>query len=130
MRPAADDPVLVPRPPPTRDFKVPMECVGDLLMIWDFCSSYSKLLNLSPFSLDDFEKAICYKDSNIVLIVESYSALLRLLIKDGGDYFIALQKKKRKPKVQFMTSLYSNAFYLLEWTGEDGICLTSQSNTF
>ncbi|KAL8199988.1 hypothetical protein R6Q57_011327 [Mikania cordata] len=103
VRPAADDPVFVARPPPTRDFKVPIECVGDLLMIWDFCCCFSKLLNLSPFSLDDFENAICYKDSNIVLIVESYSALLRLLIKDDGDYFIALQKKKRKPKISLVT---------------------------
>ncbi|KAL4592256.1 hypothetical protein LXL04_005244 [Taraxacum kok-saghyz] len=31
----------------------------------------SKLLNLSPFSLDDFENAICHKESNILLIVES-----------------------------------------------------------
>ncbi|MFS7895317.1 putative transcription factor & chromatin remodeling DDT family [Helianthus anomalus] len=103
VRPAADDPVFTTRPPPTRDFKVPMECVGDLLMIWDFCCSYSRLLNLSPFSLDDFENAICHKDSNVVLIVESYSALLRLLIKDDGDYFVALQKKKRKAKISLVT---------------------------
>ncbi|XP_076900697.1 uncharacterized protein LOC143554917 [Bidens hawaiensis] len=103
VRPAADDPVFATRPPPTRDFKEPMECVGDLLMTWDFCCSYSKLLNLSPFSLDDFENAICYKESNVVLFVESYSALLRMLIKDEGDYFIALQKKKRKLKISLVT---------------------------
>ncbi|XP_024987112.1 DDT domain-containing protein DDB_G0282237 isoform X2 [Cynara cardunculus var. scolymus] len=103
VQPAADDPVFIPRPPPTRDFNIPMECVGDVLMVWDFCCSYSKLLNLSPFSLDDFENALCHKDSNVVLIVESQSALLRLLIKDNGDYFIALQKKKRKPKITLVT---------------------------
>ncbi|KAL4590430.1 hypothetical protein LXL04_003359 [Taraxacum kok-saghyz] len=102
VKPAADDPVFTPRPPPIREFNVPMECVGDLLMVWDFCSSYSKLLNLSPFSLDDFENAICHKESNILLIVESQSALLRLLIKDDGDYFIALQKKKRKSKISLV----------------------------
>nr|GEY48930.1 DDT domain-containing protein [Tanacetum cinerariifolium] len=103
VKPAADDPVFTPRPPPTRNFNVPAECVGDALMVWDFCSSYSKLLNLSPFSLDDFENALCYKESNIVLIVESHAALLRLLIKDDGDYFIATQKKKRKLKITLMT---------------------------
>lgn len=103
VKPASDDPVFCPRPSPNREFNIPMECVGDLLMVWDFCSSYSKLLNLSPFSLDDFENAICHKESNIVLIVESHSALLRLLIKDDGDYFIALQKKKRKPKISLVT---------------------------
>ncbi|KAL7597994.1 hypothetical protein Lser_V15G23155 [Lactuca serriola] len=104
VKPAADDPVFTPRPQPNPEFNVPMECVGDLLMVWDFCSSYSKFLNLSPFSLDDFENAICHKDnSNILLIVESHSALLRLLIKDDGDYFIALQKKKRKLKISLVT---------------------------
>nr|XP_043638547.1 DDT domain-containing protein DDB_G0282237 [Erigeron canadensis] len=103
VRPAADDPVFTARPIPSRNFNVPMDCVGDLLMVWDFCSSYSKLLNLSPFSLDDFENALCYKESNIVLLVESYSALLRILMKDDGDYYIALQKKKRKPKITLIT---------------------------
>ncbi|XP_071697927.1 uncharacterized protein [Rutidosis leptorrhynchoides] len=103
VRPAADDPVFTPRPLPIRDFNVPMDCVGDVLMVWDFCSSYSKLLKLSMFSLDDFENALCYKESNAVLIVESHSALLRLLMKDDGDYFIALQKKKRKPKISLVT---------------------------
>ncbi|GJZ83818.1 DDT domain-containing protein, partial [Tanacetum coccineum] len=103
VKPAADDPVFTPRSPPTRNFNVPAECIGDALMVWDFCSSYSKLLNLSPFSLDDFENALCYKESNIVLIVESHAALLRLLIKDDGDYFIAIQKKKRKQKITLMT---------------------------
>ena len=111
VQPAADDPVFTPRPPPTRDFNIPMECVGDVLMVWDFCCSYSKLLNLSPFSLDDFENALCHKDSNIVLIVEAQSALLRLLIKDNGDYFIALQKKKRKSKVEVMFFFKSSKLY-------------------
>lgn len=103
VKPAADDPVFTSRPSLNREFNVPMECVGDLLMVWDFCCSYSKFLNLSPFSLDDFENALCHKDSNIALIVESLSALLRLLIKDDGDYFIALQKKKRKLKISLVT---------------------------
>lgn len=103
VKPAADDPVFTSRPSLNREFNVPMECVGDLLMVWDFCCSYSKFLNLSPFSFDDFENALCHKDSNIALIVESLSALLRLLIKDDGDYFIALQKKKRKLKISLVT---------------------------
>jgi len=100
VQPATDDPIFTERPSPSREFKVPMDCVGDLLMVWDFCSSFSRLLNLWPFSLEHFENALSHKESNLVLLVESHAALLRLLIKDNGDYTMALQKKKRKPKVE------------------------------
>ncbi|KAK9095902.1 hypothetical protein Sjap_021399 [Stephania japonica] len=103
VKPSAYDPVLTDRPAPMRDFGVPMDCVGDLLMIWDFCSSFSKLLHLWPFSLEDFENAICHKDSNVTLIMETHSAIIRLLIKDGGDYYTLIQKKKRKAKITLIT---------------------------
>ncbi|KAK9011880.1 hypothetical protein V6N11_039955 [Hibiscus sabdariffa] len=103
VKPGPDDPLFTDRPSLSRDFNVPMDCVGDLLMVWDFCSSFSRVLNLSPFSLEDFENAICHKDSNLVLIMETHSALLRLLIKDGGEYSLALQKKKRKSKISLIT---------------------------
>ncbi|KAL6958038.1 hypothetical protein U1Q18_040389 [Sarracenia purpurea var. burkii] len=80
-----------------------MDCVGDLLMIWDFCSSFRKLLHLWPFSLEDFENALCHKDSNLIIIVESHSTILRLLMKDSGDYSLAIQKKKRKSKITLIT---------------------------
>ncbi|XVE83512.1 hypothetical protein DITRI_Ditri16bG0093500 [Diplodiscus trichospermus] len=103
LQPGPDDTLFTDRPSPSRDFSVPMDCVGDLLMVWDFCSSFSRLLNLWPFSLEDFENAICHKDSNLVLIAETHSALLRLLIKDNGEYSLALQKRKRKPKISLIT---------------------------
>lgn len=99
VKPGADDPVFTNRPSPLRDFKVPLDCIGDLLMVWDFCSSFSRLLHLSPFSLEDFENAICHKDSNLILMVETHSALLRLLIKDNGEYSSSLQRRRRKSKV-------------------------------
>lgn len=82
-----------------------MDCVGDLLMVWDFVSSFGRLLHLFPFSLQDFENAICHKDSNLIIIVETHSALLRLLVKDDGQYFTAIQEKKRKPKVKHPTDM-------------------------
>ncbi|KAJ6807274.1 DDT domain-containing protein [Iris pallida] len=100
VRPTADDPIFTDRPSLSTNFKVHMDCVGDLLMVWDFCSSFSRLLNLWPFSLEDFENAICHKDSNLLLIVESHSAILRLLIKDEGEYFCAIQNKREKLKVK------------------------------
>ncbi|PSR88080.1 DDT domain-containing protein [Actinidia chinensis var. chinensis] len=103
VQPASDDPVFTERPSPSKNFQIPMDCVGDLLMIWDFCSSFSRLLHLWPFSLEDFEHALCHKDSNLIVIAESHSAILRLLIKDDGNYNTAIQKKKRKPKITLVT---------------------------
>ncbi|ESR39672.1 hypothetical protein CICLE_v10025072mg [Citrus x clementina] len=96
VQPSADDPVFSDRPLPSRDFSVPMECVGDLLMVWDFCTSFSRTLHLWPFSLEDFENVVCHKESNLALIVESHSALLRLLIKDNRKHFWHMKNKKRK----------------------------------
>lgn len=102
VRPNADDPALSKRPPLATDFRVPRGCVGDLLMVWDFCSSFGRVLNLSPFPLTDMENAICHKESN-VLLVEIHAAMFHLLIKDKGDYFSVLQHKKRKLKVSLVT---------------------------
>ena len=99
VKPAADDPILSNRPPLSKDFRVPLDSVGDLLMVWDFCLSFGRVLCLSPFSLSDLENAICTKESNLVLVVEIHSALLRLLIKYEGEYFTILQKKKKILKV-------------------------------
>ena len=94
------DPVLTERPNPCRDFCVPMECVGDLLMTWDFCCSFCRLLKLFPFSLEDLEKSICHKETDLVLIIESHISLLRLIFEDEGDFFETVQNKKRKSKVR------------------------------
>lgn len=101
MEPSADDPIFTDRPSPSRDFKVPMDCVGDLLMVWDFCSSFKRILHLWPFSFEDFEKAICDKESSLSLILETHSALLNFLMKDEREYYMAVQNKKRKSKVRF-----------------------------
>ncbi|KAF8011750.1 hypothetical protein BT93_I0017 [Corymbia citriodora subsp. variegata] len=115
VQPCPDDPVFTERPSPSRDFKVPLDCVGELLMIWDFCSSFSRLLHLSPFSLEDFENAVCHKDSNLILIVECHSAFLRLLIKDNGEYASTIEKRKGKSKITLITwTEYLCAF--LDWT--------------
>ncbi|CDP18688.1 unnamed protein product [Coffea canephora] len=100
---AGDDHKLTERPSPCRDFSVPMGCVGDLLMVWDFCTSFGRLLHLSPFSLEDFEGALGHKDSNVVLLVECHSALLRLLMKDNGKFSLSVQNRKRKPKITLIT---------------------------
>lgn len=94
-----EDQHLTERPSPCRDFNVPMDCAGDLLMVWDFCSSFSKLLNLFPFPLEDFESALCHKEGNVLMVTECHATLLRLLLKDNGAYSAATRSKKLKAKV-------------------------------
>ncbi|KAF0893176.1 hypothetical protein E2562_023199 [Oryza meyeriana var. granulata] len=103
LKPAADDPSLSKKRPLSTYFKVPVDSVGDLLMVWDFCMSYGRILCLSPFSLLDLENAICHKESNLVLLVEIHAALFHLLIKDRGGYFMFLQNKRKKLKVTLVT---------------------------
>lgn len=103
VQPSNEDQSLSERPSPHHDFSVPMDCVGDLVMIWEFCTSFGRFLHLSPFSIDDFGNALCHKDSNLVLVTECHSALLRSLMKDNGEYFITLTKKKRKLKITLVT---------------------------
>jgi hypothetical protein len=98
LKPVGDDPVWSKRTPLATDFRVPRHSVGDLLMVWDFCLSFGRLLKLSQFSLTDLENAICHKESN-VLVVEIHAAIFLLLMKDQGDYFTILKSKKRKLKV-------------------------------
>lgn len=74
-------------------------------MVWDFCASFGRLLQLSPFSLEDFENALCHKESYVVLVVETHSAFLCTLMKDKGEYLLAIQRKKRKPKVVYILCL-------------------------
>ncbi|KAM7256245.1 hypothetical protein ACFE04_011986 [Oxalis oulophora] len=102
VQPGADDPVFTDRPSPTKDFNIPMDCVGDLLMVWDFCTSFGRFLQLSPFSFEDLENAICHKDSNSVLILESHSALFQLLLKDNNEYTSIVKKRKRKSKITLL----------------------------
>lgn len=110
VKPSEDDPFFSERPKPSKDFIIPMENVGDLLMVWDFCSSFAKLLRLSPFSLEDFENAIVYEgDSDLIL--ELHSAFLKLLINDQGEYYALTQQKERKEKVMKIISCF--VFYLI-----------------
>ncbi|KAK7369561.1 hypothetical protein VNO80_11601 [Phaseolus coccineus] len=99
VKPGPDDPVFTDRPAPSKDFNIPMSCVGALLMVWDLLNSFGRLLHLWPYSLEDFENAICHKDSNVVLLVESHAALFRFLIKDDDEYTSAVKSRKLKSKI-------------------------------
>ncbi|KAL9329812.1 hypothetical protein ACSQ67_004815 [Phaseolus vulgaris] len=99
VKPGPGDPAFTDRPSLSKDFNIPMSCVGDLLMVWDLLNSFGRLLHLLPYSLEDFENAICHKDSNVVLLVESHAALFRFLIKDDDEYSSAVKSRKLKSKI-------------------------------
>lgn len=98
VKPSADDPVFTVRPMPSINFVIPMENVGNLLIVWDFLSSFGNVLHLSPFSLDDFEHAITY-ESDANLVTEIHISILSLLINDHDEYYTLIQQKKRNETV-------------------------------
>lgn len=99
VQPGPDDPVFTERPSAATDFLAPMDCVGDVLMVWDFCSSFGKALHLWPFSLEDFEKAVDHKE-DVSLLAETHYALLRIVAIDSSAYQDLIQKKKAKLSIQ------------------------------
>ncbi|KAH9330372.1 hypothetical protein KI387_002480, partial [Taxus chinensis] len=100
VQPGPDDPVFTERPQPATDFLMPMDCVGDLLMVWDFCTYFSRALHLWPFSLEDFEKAIDYKEGDLTLLAEAHCALLRIVLNNSSAYEDLMQKRKTKWSIQ------------------------------
>ncbi|KAJ7528779.1 hypothetical protein O6H91_15G019500 [Diphasiastrum complanatum] len=100
---SSDDPPFTERPIPSSDFQLPMECIGNLLMVWDFCVLFAKKLQLSPFTLDDFEKALNYRDREPSLLAETNYALLRAALTDSCLHGKLLQKHKHKIQISLDT---------------------------
>ncbi|KAL5989912.1 hypothetical protein ACLOJK_010807 [Asimina triloba] len=98
VKPSKDDPVFSERPTPSTGFVVPMDVVGDILMVWNFCSSFSKILHLTPFSIEDFENGIVYEGPSN-LIVEILITILHLLINYHDNYHSVIQEKKRREMI-------------------------------
>ncbi|CAE5958735.1 unnamed protein product [Arabidopsis arenosa] len=79
-------------PPKSLQLKMPFaispwkdsdETVGNLLMVWRFLISFSDVLDLWPFTLDEFIQAFHDYDSR--LLGEIHVTLLRLIIRDIED---------------------------------------------
>lgn len=56
------------------------ENIGNLFMVWGFCNTFSDVLGLWPFTLDEFIQALHDYDSR--LLAEIHIALLKLIIRD------------------------------------------------
>ncbi|KAG6548407.1 hypothetical protein Mapa_009893 [Marchantia paleacea] len=118
VKPSPDDPVFEDRPIASTDFLLPMECLGNLLMVWDFCASFSKALHLSPFSLEELEKSLDYREGNAPLILETLFALVRTNLSDPVLREEFVKKRKRKSEVSVNT-LKDDVSDLLELINKD-----------
>ncbi|GLJ54561.1 hypothetical protein SUGI_1171920 [Cryptomeria japonica] len=84
-------PPISPLPQSSGDIPLPDNSVPDLLSVYAFLRSFSDLLFLSPFSLDDFVGALNFKTTNSLLDSVHVSLLralrrhLEMLSKEGND---------------------------------------------
>jgi bromodomain adjacent to zinc finger domain protein 1A len=72
------------RPVASDELGVPEKQFTSFLLIWNFLTTFSKPLHLTPFSIDDFEQALHYTSTNPVsyLIIEAHVALLNTIIRE------------------------------------------------
>lgn len=132
----ANDPFFADCPSPCRDFMIPIDCVGDLLIVWDFCSLFGRVLKLWPFPLEDFEKAVCHKDGPILIMIETHCALLNVFVKDDDVYEMVTRSKKRSSKARslFLFSLnhitFSQTYLTISHTVQVIFCFLFVSFVF
>ncbi|KAI5081067.1 hypothetical protein GOP47_0004250 [Adiantum capillus-veneris] len=99
VQPSSSEPPLTERPAWSSDFVLPMHCTGSLLMVWNFCSLFGKVIRLSPFSLEEFEKALECSDADPILLREAHHAFIKLILEDLSVLESFQGRRKRKVKV-------------------------------
>ncbi|CAM6024856.1 unnamed protein product [Sphagnum balticum] len=99
VKPSPEDPQLADRPVPSTDFILPMEFMGDLLMVWDFCCLFSKALHLSPLTIEELEKSLDYTEGEAPLLIEMNFALLRVALTDPIRREEFCHKRKRRIEI-------------------------------
>eukprot|EP00250_Pteridium_aquilinum_P009838 c18970_g1_i4 orf=1239-2444(+) len=80
-----------------------MDCIGPMLMVWNFCLLFCKAIHLFPFSLEEFEKALLCETEDSVLLKEAHNALLHSALSDSSIYVSFSRKRKRKVIVSVQT---------------------------
>ncbi|CAO3677569.1 unnamed protein product [Umbelopsis ramanniana] len=72
------------RPVASDELGVPEKQFTSFLLIWNFLTTFSKPLHLTPFSIDDFEQALHYTSATPAshLIIEAHVALLNTIIRE------------------------------------------------
>ncbi|XP_024534608.1 DDT domain-containing protein DDB_G0282237 [Selaginella moellendorffii] len=121
-----EDKLLPPpseRPAPSSEFSVPAECVGHLLMVWDFCSAFATSLEITQFTLDDFEEALCSKEEECPLLEEVHHALLKAILSNTNlceKLQVKRKDKKGKRKLQILPETWKDDLAdVLELIGSD-----------
>ncbi|KAJ3283566.1 hypothetical protein HK104_010327 [Borealophlyctis nickersoniae] len=74
-------------PTPTYDFgEIPEELRTVLLQVYDFLVAFGKALNLHPFTLDDFMKALAHRHTapKAVLMSEAFGVLIAVCCREWG----------------------------------------------
>jgi hypothetical protein len=106
VEPSSDGSILPNKPAPLSDFSLPMDCIGPLLMVWNFCTLFEKVIKLSPFPLEDLARAVDCKEKEHMLLKEAHHALIKLVLSDPAisKAFPELRTRKAKVNLSSMRS--------------------------
>lgn len=73
------------RPPPTKELGIPLRVLEPLLVTYHFLHAFGKVLQLAPFTLDDYDSALRHSSSEpCTLIGEVHATLINLIVRDGS----------------------------------------------
>ncbi|KAI9020042.1 ATP-utilizing chromatin assembly and remodelling N-terminal-domain-containing protein [Phycomyces nitens] len=74
------------RPTPHMESVLPTELVEQSLILWSFLNVFSDPLELSPFSVDDFERALIQTNSvKSTVMIECNACLLNVIIRERKE---------------------------------------------
>ncbi|KAI8146739.1 ATP-utilizing chromatin assembly and remodelling N-terminal-domain-containing protein [Fennellomyces sp. T-0311] len=71
-----------PRPTPHKNTSIPDDVFETFISVWTFLAVFSDPLELSPFSIDDFERALCQPNQKSNILFESNACLLNVIISE------------------------------------------------
>ncbi|BGP00501.1 hypothetical protein NBRC10513v2_006305 [Rhodotorula toruloides] len=79
-------PTLPPKPQPKRDLLVPEENFDRFVETWNMLNVFSKALNISPFSLDDYAGALQHPHAHprCILLTEIHASLTNIIGTDNS----------------------------------------------
>ncbi|BGO94315.1 hypothetical protein NBRC10512_002764 [Rhodotorula toruloides] len=79
-------PTLPPKPQPKRDLLVPEENFDRFVETWNMLNVFSKALNISPFSLDDYAGALNHPHAHprCTLLTEIHASLTNIIGTDNS----------------------------------------------
>ncbi|KAI3638075.1 hypothetical protein MIR68_003686 [Amoeboaphelidium protococcarum] len=119
-------------PVPNKHFRVDSEYVADVLYIWNFLFVYAKPLQLSPFTLDDFEQSLLFSSTLKLkqqhdavtrssssqippILVAAFVTLLRFAARHSAQVHAKLEKlSKQLPKHKIVSMQKKSKGRLLE----------------